>query len=278
MGSQFIGLILLILAVATGLYAVNNYSDLLNLRIEVPVTVQPISVDSAPDFEYEVEFPAKEDIEPIFESRKPAVRIDSIRQPNTFNRYLTFRLSATLPADQTIDITGWKVKSNQGSFTIPQAQEIYSFGGTQDDIRLRNRDQVYIYSSTATKGNFRINKCLGYIEDRAPFIPSIPKSCPRISRSEISNFGGECQDYLLSLRSCENPSANPPVPLNEAACHRFLRDLNYVGCVEKYRNDTNFLNNEWWIWMGGQIKIFDPAHDKVQLLDTEGNLVDEYSY
>ncbi len=278
MGSQFIGIILLVLAISAGLYAANNYSDLLDLRIEVPVNLQPISVDGPSDFEYEVPFPAREEIEPIFEPKGSAVTIDSIRQPSSFSPYLEFRISASLPENQVINITGWEVKSNSGSFIIPQAQEIYSFAGAQGDIRLRDRDQVFIYSGTPAKGNFRLNKCLGYIEDRAPFSPAVPKSCPVISRLEISKFGGECQDYLLSLSRCENPSANPPVPLSDGACHQFLQSLNYVGCVDRYRQDSDFLENEWWLWMGGQIKIFDPSHDRVQLLDRDKNLVDEYVY
>ena len=61
--------------------------------------------------------------------------------------------------------------------------------------------------------------------------------------------------------------ANPPVPFDDNACHEFLRKLNYVGCVEKYGTDKDFLSRDWMVWMGDQMNIFDFVHDKVQLLD-----------
>jgi hypothetical protein len=48
--------------------------------------------------------------------------------------------------------------------------------------------------------------------------------------------------------------------------------------VAKYRNDLDFSTNEWRLWAGNQINIFDSTHDKVQLIDKFGKVVDEYTY
>ncbi|MBI3046348.1 MAG: hypothetical protein HYY86_02310 [Candidatus Harrisonbacteria bacterium] len=278
MNSQFFGLMLLILAVAVGVYVSTNYTDLINLKIPVPVTVKPVTIPAtgiggAPSIS-----PAPVDSGSSVLAERKLVRITSIRQPTSFNSYLEVVLSSSLDRNETLNITGWTIKSNKGSFVIPRAQEIYSFGGAQNNINLRYGDRVSLYSGIGPKGNFRLNKCLGYLEDVSPFTPSLPRSCPYISRSEIIGFSGACQNYVLSLRSCQNPVANPPVPVDDSACHNFLSKLNYVGCVEKYQNDSDFLDNEWRVWLGEQINIFDSLHDKVQLLDREGNLVDEYVY
>ena len=277
MGSQFLGLILLIAAVAAGVYLVNNYADLLNLRIEVPVTVRPVAIPTTGLGSQPAPIPVFNETLPSFTSGK-ALRITSVRQPNSFNPFLEVVLSSSLNRGETIDITGWTVKSNKGSFRIPQAQEVYSFGGAIGDINLRYGDRLYFYSGFGPKGNFRLNKCLGYVEESSPFTPSLPKNCPVISRSEIAGFSGACQDYVRSLRTCEQPVANPPVPLDDSACHNFLNNLNYVGCVEKHKNDSDFLQNEWRAWLGGQINIFDPLHDKIQLFNGAGKVIDEYIY
>lgn len=265
--SQYIGLILLIIAAAAGLYLVTHKGEISMLRIEVPELVRPQPI--SPSL-LDGGVPPSAGEAAVVEKQKPA-RISYASQTG-------LRLSANVGRNETANITGWFVKSNSGSFTIPQAQEVYSFGGKQGDIILRSGDWAYFYPGRGPKGNFRLNKCLGYIEDLAPFAPSLPKNCPLISRSEISGFSAACQDYLLSLRSCENPSANPPVSITDSACHSFLSKLNYVGCVEKYKNDSDFLTREWWVWAENRLNIFDPVHDKIQLINKAGEVVDEYIY
>ncbi len=272
MGSQFLGLLFLILAVAAGVYVATNYTGLINLKIPVPVIVNPLpasSVFPAGSHKY-INNANSNSVNPVLENQKP-VKISYIRS-------LEVGLYANLVKGESANITGWTVKSNKGSFSIPQAQEIYSFGGAQGNINLQSGDRVSFYSTAGPKGNFRLNKCLGYIEDISPFTPPLPKACPYISRSEITNFSGACQEYALSLHSCQEPSANPPIPLNDDACRNFLRKLNYVGCVEKYGKDNDFLSNDWRVWIGSQLNIFDPLHDKVQLLDRNGKVIDEYVY
>jgi hypothetical protein len=275
MGSQFLGLILLILAVAAGLYAATHYTDLLNLRIEVPVTLQPVSLPAIGGTDTGNGSSAVS--LPVFGSAS-AVRISSVRLRNEFTPYSEVVLVANLARDERVNITGWTVKSNKGFFKIPRAQEVYSSGGTEGDIYLRSGDRVNLYSSQGPKGNFRLNKCMGYLADFNAFNPALPKSCPTIARSEVSAMSGRCQEYILSLRACEIPVANPPVPIDDSVCHAFLSALNYVGCVNQHRSDPNFLDSEWRVWIGGDLSIFDPLHDKVQLIDGEGRVVDEYVY
>lgn len=277
MGSQFFGLVILILAVAAGVYVSTNYTDLINLRIQVPVTVRPVSIPPTGLKSQPAAAPISNGILSPVPADKIA-RITSIRQPNSFNNYLEVIISSSLNRNETANITGWTVKSNKGSFAVPRAQETYSFSGPETDITLRYDDSAHLYSGRGPIGNFRVNKCLGYVEDVTPLTPALSRSCPAISRSEISGFSGSCQNYLTSLRACQNPAANPPVPLDDFACHDFLRKLSYVGCVEKYGDDSDFLQNEWRAWLEEQIKIFDPTHDKIQLLDKNGKLIDEYLY
>lgn len=278
MRPQFFGLILLVLAVAAGVYVSTNYTDLVNLKIQVPLTVRPVAVPTTGVDRTTSPLPVAIDIGSSVLETKKLVRITSIRQPTSFNPYLEMVLSSSLNRGETVNITGWSVRSNKGSFIIPQAQEVYSFGGQEGNIILRYGDRVNLYSGRGLKGNFRVNKCLGYIEDISTFMPALPRACPAISRSEISGFSGACQNYLTSLRACQNPAANPPVSIDDFACHDFLRKLNYVGCVEKYGNNSDFLQNEWRVWLENQINIFDPTHDKVQLLDKGGKVIDEYVY
>lgn len=297
---QYIGLILLILAVVGAVYVASHSEELLTLRLPLSVNIEPpVAFDypSAPEasqssFIEEVSGAedgyGKADLSSVFDpylqqdqssaEQKKLVRISSLWLPTSFSPITELVLSVDLAPGQTVNITDWTVQSRKGSFRIPQAQEVYSFGGEQQDIILHSGEEAHFYSGRGLKGNFRLNKCTGYMEDVIGFAPSLPKSCPYISRSEVEDFTSPCQKYALSLLVCEHPSANPPVPYADTACREFLRKLNYAGCVEQYGNDQNFLSNEWRVWLENRINIFDPVYDKVQLKDKEGNIVDEYVY
>lgn len=270
---RYIGLILIVLAVAAVIYVVSHTDDLLQLKLPLPAAMQPVVLPVK-----EVSKPRPQVPEIVERESQPVVRINSIKWPTSSNAFMEIVLRSDLKKDETVDITGWTIKSNYGLFRIPQAQEIYAFNGPKQDIVLHYRDKARLFSGQGPKGNFRLNKCMGYIGDVVSFTPSIPKTCPRILRSEIDDFSGYGQDYLLSLKTCENPLANPPVPHDDFACFDYLKTLNYAGCVEKYKDDDDFLSDEWWVWLDDKINIFDRVHDKVQLLDKEGNVVDEYRY
>lgn len=274
MNHQIIGIILLIVAVATGLYVSTHYMALTSFKIALPQSLRLVNGPSQLSLSPE----QSADSQVTAESQKP-VSISYINPASDTSSYMEMVLASNSGPVQVTDITGWLIKSRNGRyFTIPKAQETYSFGGPQTDVMLKSGDSVRLYSGDGPKGNFRMNKCMGYLEDQTPFTPSIPMSCPVVSRAETVNFTSECQDYVASLRSCENPNANPPVPISDTACFEVLRKLNYVGCVERYGKDDDFLSGEWWAWMGDQMNIFDPVHDKVQLLDKSGKLIDEYTY
>lgn len=276
MGSQFIGLMLLVAVLSIGIYASTHYSDLVNLKINLPLKISPVDLPNVSPIG-NVKKSGSPDLSwfPVTDSGKQ-VKIYSVRKPTQFEPYWDIVLSSSFGGGEGLDITGWVLKTNTGTFAIPQAQEVYSFGGVFGDIILRSGEQVHLYSGRGLKGNFRINKCLGYVETQ--LAPPIPKECPNANRSDISGLGAACQNYISSLRSCEIPSANPPVPLDDGSCHAFLNKLNYVGCVEKYRNDSDFLSREWRVWMEERGNIFDLAHDKVQLIDLKRKVADEYVY
>ena len=138
---------------------------------------------------------------------------------------------------------------------------------------------VYIYSSVSAFGrNLRLNKCTGYLENTYDFIPSLPRNCPTIPRSEMYYLKGSCQNYLNSLSSCKVPDPNNTIVAWDENCRQFVEraNINYKGCFDRYRTDPDFLSKEWWVWIG--INILDPYHDRVLLLDKNGLLVDIYIY
>ncbi len=188
-------------------------------------------------------------------------------------------LYANLNGSDTVDVTGWMLRANTGGEVVPQAVNLYDPSGlaAPDDIVLKSGDYVNIYTSASAIGeNLRLNKCTGYLEDTNHFNPSLPQDCPSISQSDISGFSGQCQNYITSLYSCALPAPNPPVPQNDYGCINYLTTINFKGCYERHSGDSDFLSHEWRVWTS--YTFLDQYHDKLQLLDKNGLLVDLYQY
>jgi hypothetical protein len=184
-------------------------------------------------------------------------------------------------ASDTVDITGWQIKTSNSGETIPQAVGLYDPSGltAPSDIFLGQNQYVDIYSS-AGPFNLRMNECIGYIGNSNHFTPALPVNCPYTNQSAIASMGftGACENYIYSLGSCQAPNLNDiRVPINDYACRDYLaNNFNYKSCFNAHVNDANFLSNEWRVWMGSS--PLDQYHDTVQLFDKKGLLVDQYSY
>lgn len=214
------------------------------------------------------------DLSPYFHK----IRFGSV-SAGYYGSYGQISLTSYTSGGGPIDVTGWLVKANRGSEYVAQAVGVYDplSLSAEGDIYLGNGDVLYLYSNaSAISRNLRLNKCIGYVENINHFTPSLPRSCPWIERSEVGSFTGACQDYALSLGGCALPVANPPVPETDYACRSFLDTINYKGCFDRHRSDSDFLSHEWWAWTNSQ--ILDARHDTVLLFDKNSLLVDEYSY
>lgn len=275
---KFIGIILLAAVVFLG-FLLYRYAPQFIGGFELSKTAVPESkVESPPEPSLPAAKQTEEAIPPA--KIKPEIKISSISPKGYWNQYSRITLSVRMPENDRLNITGWKIKSNKDWWIIPKGSELYGASADRQDIYVKNGDRVEIYSHSNPLGaNYRLNQCIGYIKNTDP--PN-PGSCASFDRSEITAFSGACQDYILGLGSCEVPEPNPPVPLNDYRCHEFLNKLTYQGCLDRRQQDKDFLSNEWRIWMtayGSQDQdIFDPRHDRVQLFDREGNLMDEYLY
>lgn len=213
------------------------------------------------------------------------IRISSVSRSWGAYTPAQIRLSASFSYSQneSINITGWKIKSNRRDIIIPQAIEVYSplVWETEKDIILSRNNYVNIYSNTSPfNRNLRLNKCTGYLENIYDFNPSLPQDCPSISRDEYRHLSGQCQSYLMSLGRCKLPSASfsnsLPGTSEGNACRVFLNTISHGSCFQKYRYNADFLSNEWRVWVNTD--ILDPFHDRILLYDRAGLLVDEYSY
>ncbi|MBN2197718.1 hypothetical protein JW698_00760 [Candidatus Wolfebacteria bacterium] len=222
----------------------------------------------------------RDQLSPYFQK----INISSVTASSFYSIYPTqLRIYSNLSKDEKVNITGWKIKSNKGEFNIPQAVNVYEPSGliTPSDIIISGNSSILILEGKSPiKKSFRLNKCIGYLANTYDFNPSLPQNCPSISRSEIVHLSGQCQSYINSLWGCKVPEISfynsLPGTDEGNACRAFLSTINHGSCFQKYHLDSDFLLNEWRLWVD-RIKL-DSQHDRLLIFDEKGLLVDEYIY
>ena len=189
-------------------------------------------------------------------------------------------LSASFSDSGSMDITGWKIKSVQrGETVIGRGLALPQFNSFSSDIRLKSGDSVKIIAGISPLlSSFQINSCFGWLNS-VYNIDSSLNYCPLIQISNLTGFGldSACQNLILNSGSCRAPS---DTVLNNYSreCRIWVEhNLNYNACVEKHMNESDFYKG-WQIYTGNNNLFFDQLHDRVELRDQAGLLVDSYEY
>ncbi len=189
-------------------------------------------------------------------------------------------LSAAYSESGSIDITGWRIVSIQrGETIIGKGLALPQFSSFSSDIRLESGDSVKIIAGISPLlSSFQINSCFGWLNN-VYNIDSSLNYCPLIQISNLTGFGldSACQNLILNSGSCRVPS---DTILNNYSreCRIWVeQNLNYNACVEKHMNESDFYKG-WQIYTGNNNLFFDQLHDRIELRDQAGLLVDSYEY
>ncbi len=126
--------------------------------------------------------------------------------------------------------------------------------------------------------NFQINDCFGWLNS-VYNIDSSLNYCPLIQIGDLTGLGldSACQNLILNSGSCRAPS---DTVLNSYSreCRIWVeQNLNYNACVEKNMNKSDFYKG-WQIYTGNNNLFYDQLHDRIELRDQAGLLVDSYEY
>ena len=183
-----------------------------------------------------------------------------------------------------VDVTGWRIASLRSSEPIPRAFNIPEIDAADRGIVLPPaREVVIVVGTPSYQRNFRENQCVGYLNQSYSFTPSLSSSCPdsRQDRAELlrRGFNGACIDAIDAVPSCRTPRGPYQAALIGKECLDYLNEhFSYVGCVENFRDQKDFLKNSWRVSLRRTTKLFDSRHDIVTLRDAQGLLVDQSEY
>lgn len=216
---------------------------------------------------------------------------------NYYNKiFFTVRGNSIQPEDElveitnrdrkeSIDVTGWTIKNTQNhSFEIPLVHNLpgsYDIKPT-DRLILPPGGRVTIsVGKQERRINFQENSCTGYFAQTSEFNPPISSSCPRLDARFLSaQFSDRCVKLMERIPGCITPSFSYKDTAGlENECTDFInQNFSYTGCVKNFRDQPDFFEKHWLIWMQSSEEFFRNTHDTVILRDSEGKLVSEKSY
>ena len=176
-----------------------------------------------------------------------------------------------------IKITGWRIKSSQrGETLISKGINLLQFDAATSDIWIISGESVEIIAGISpVANNFRVNSCFGGLSSL--YNLGYVFSCPGIKPGDLTGLASSCQDLILRSTSCRAPSDDILNKQSSQCRIWFEKNVNYNACVNKHQNDRDFYKG-WKIYTGNNNQIFDPLHDKIELRDQAGLLIDSYEY
>ncbi len=202
------------------------------------------------------------------------------------NEYI--EISIAQNAGVPVDLSGWVLSSDATGNTarIPKGTEIPLSGvvnATEDIVLAPGTRAVLISGQSPIGASFRENKCIGYFSTFQKFSPSLPQNCPVPSDELLSFYGpayirdSSCIDEMNKISRCQ-VMLSPRGGLSNACQNFMVKYLNYNGCVDAHRNDTDFIGNTWRIYLGRTNSMWRTRNEIVKLLDINGKTVDAFSY
>lgn len=176
-----------------------------------------------------------------------------------------------------VNITGWRIKSAQrGETLIGKGINILQFDVIPSDIWLTSGETAEIIAGISPViNNFRVNSCFDGLSSL--YNLGYAFSCPGIEPGDLSGLDSSCQDLILRSTSCRAPSDDILNKQSSQCRIWFEKNVSYNACVNKNQNDRDFYKG-WKIYTGNNNQIFDPLHDRLELRDQAGLLIDSYEY
>ena len=75
------------------------------------------------------------------------------------------------------------------------------------------------------------------------------------------------------------PTTVPTRLRSDGSCQAFIFSrINYNQCVANYRNDRDFLQGDWHLYLDRTTRLWKSKREVIQLLDKNGKIIDSRMY
>jgi len=201
-------------------------------------------------------------------------------------------------------INDTQVRGTSDRVYVPQAAKVFLTTGTnyQSPIIMKTGSKVVLLTGSVPNKspfevtNFQVNKCSGYIEDLDNYklFPPLQSSCPD-PREEIdlNSLDQSCYNFVQNLALCHTPEFPERtrvgdkweygyvdgVPGLSSQCKTVIKTrYNYNSCIALHGSDSDFLQNEWRVFLNRPWELWAKTRETITLYDNLGRVVNETSY
>ena len=150
-------------------------------------------------------------------------------------------------------------------------------------VFLKPGEYAYIITGDSPLNySFKVNKCVGYLEQYDDFYPSLNTYCPLITEADLpvypNHLNDNCLDYIPGIPQCYEHVDPFPENIN-LECQQFiLKKMNYSACVSEHIQDPDFYTKEWRLYLNRDQPLWKTQREHIRLKDQSGNVIDEFSY
>ena len=198
-------------------------------------------------------------------------------------------MSASRDNTELIPITGWRLESpvSGRSIAIPEASYLPRSGEKNIDqpVWLSPGERAFIITGRSPIGiSFRNNICAGYFTQFQRFEPFLSRQCPDpeddilFYDEDLSIFNDNvCMDFVDRIGRCKVVTKLPP-ELSNSCGVAIIGELNYNSCVDNHKDDGNFIEDEWYIYLKREFELWRDKRELIVLFDQDKKIVDSFSY
>ena len=210
---------------------------------------------------------------------------------------------------RSYDSYGQVVKGQSHTARLPGvAVNIWTSTGPKETvpIKLSANERVYVVSGSPfpygspynIRESFRVNKCMGYIENipNYRFAPNLSTSCPSPAKDPtLPTLPEQCYNQIRSIGACQtidfktkdswcilhyNDSARNDKLCNlPSYCKNIIQThYTYESCVRTHQTDEDFFKAEWRLYLGSIWELWASRNETISLYDENGKLVDQIKY
>jgi hypothetical protein len=211
--------------------------------------------------------------------------------------HVTLRASTQNNID--INLTGWSIESlvTGNRATLGTVTNLVHSGkvNPQTSLSLPPGGEVMVITGRSPLGtSFRINQCIGYLNQFQRFTPDLPEDCPE-PEEEFEDYANVpttnlrsdedaydiCLDFVDSLPQCEmyDDDLEDVEPDLHNSCKAFIEEeLNYSACVRNHQFEIDFYADEWRLYLSANWELWRDEREILRLLDERGRTVDVLTY
>ncbi len=206
----------------------------------------------------------------------------SIRESDVQKEYLEIRASSKNTG--TVNISNWSLENQDGTkVKFGQATFLYTLGeiNTEQEIFLNPGEKALVITGQSPLGiSFKTNKCMGYLAEMQDFYPKLQTKCPHPIDDEVlpASIDNQCIDYIdKEFELCKTYIALQSTISGN--CREYINErINYNGCVRWHKNNSDFYQPEYRIYLKKNSELWDDEHGKIILYDENGSIIDWISY